>query len=107
MSKRIIITGATGFIGSAIVREFLNSGDEVIVLTRANSNLSRLESVRHSLQLVIYDSLIEENLIKSMMANRADVLVHCAWRGVAGDERNEAFQIYENIPTTIQPFAPY
>jgi UDP-glucose 4-epimerase len=102
MSKRIIITGATGFIGSAIVREFLNSGDEVIVLTRANSNLSRLESVSHSLQLVIYDSLVEKNLIKSMMANRADVLVHCAWRGVAGGERNEAFQIYENIPTTIQ-----
>ncbi len=102
MYKRIVITGATGFIGAAIVREFLMSGDEVIVLTRANSNLSRLKSVRHSLQLVTYGSLVEEGLIESIAANQTDVFIHCAWRGVGGDERNEAFQISENIPTTIQ-----
>lgn len=72
------------------------------VLTRANSNLSRLDSVKYSVQFITYDSLADKSLIKSMASNKTDVFVHCAWRGVAGGERNEAFQISENIPTTIQ-----
>ena len=102
MFKRIAITGATGFIGAAIVREFLARGDKVQVLTRANSNLSRLDSVKSSVEFITYVSLADKSLIESMVGNKTDVFVHCSWRGVAGGERNEAFQIAENIPTTIQ-----
>ena len=35
---KILITGATGFVGSVIVKELLASGDEVVVLTRSISN---------------------------------------------------------------------
>jgi uncharacterized protein (TIGR01777 family) len=35
---KILITGATGFVGSVIVQELLASGDEVVVLTRSMSN---------------------------------------------------------------------
>ena len=102
MSKRVVVTGATGFIGAAIVRELLVKGDEVFVLTRENSNISRLDSVKDSVKFITCNDLAEESLILSMMGNAADVFIHCAWRGVAGAERNEAFQIVENIATTIQ-----
>ena len=102
MSKRVTITGATGFIGSAIAREFLAQGYRVRVLTRANSDLSRLSGVKNSLELITYDQIRDEKLHSSGLLSSTEIFVHCAWRGVAGGERNEAFQITENISATIQ-----
>lgn len=42
---RILITGATGFLGSAVVRACITLGFEVRVLRRNTSNLARLEGV--------------------------------------------------------------
>jgi len=32
---------------------------------------------------------------------KPEVFIHCAWRGVGGNDRNEAFQITNNIPMTL------
>jgi nucleoside-diphosphate-sugar epimerase len=101
MSKRVVITGATGFIGTSIVQEFLRSGNSVIVLTRKNSNLSRLSDHRANIKFIEYSTLDPEHFDISKVPEGADVFVHCAWGGVSGTARNEAFQITTNIPTTI------
>lgn len=101
MSDRVVITGATGFIGASIAHEFLRGGHSVVVLTRINSNLSRLRSLYADIKIIEYSSLDPEHFEFSKITGGADIFVHCAWRGVAGSNRNEASQVTTNIPTTI------
>ncbi|RJF93648.1 NAD-dependent epimerase/dehydratase family protein [Sphingomonas cavernae] len=56
MAMRTLITGAAGFIGSHLVRRLLDRGDELHLLVRPETSLSRLEEVidrvcLHRLQL--------------------------------------------------------
>jgi nucleoside-diphosphate-sugar epimerase len=49
-----------------------------------------------------YSDLLDTTTIERLQERKPDVFIHCGWRGVGGHERNEAFQITSNIPTTIQ-----
>lgn len=52
MSKRIFITGATGFLGCHLVNYFLHQGDEVWALVRAKNGESTEERARQQIQQV-------------------------------------------------------
>ncbi|MBP6742613.1 MAG: NAD-dependent epimerase/dehydratase family protein, partial [Deltaproteobacteria bacterium] len=42
---KVLVTGATGFIGSWIVQELLAAGHTARVLTRGSSNLQNLQAL--------------------------------------------------------------
>lgn len=69
--ERVLITGATGFLGGYAVREFLAAGYEVIA---AGRNRTALEGLRTEGVETIEADLVE----LSAMPVRADVLVHAA-----------------------------
>lgn len=100
MTHHIAMTGATGFIGSAILAELLSRKSEVTVLLRSNSDCSRLSELR-GFETLTYSQLTNEETIWELREKQPDIFIHCSWRGVVGHDRNEAFQITYNIPMTL------
>ncbi len=101
MPSHVVITGATGFIGAAILAELLARGTRVTALLRAESDLSRLTTLR-GFETLRYSRLRDPDLVKTLGHSKPDVFIHCGWRGVGGSERNEAFQITENLPVALE-----
>lgn len=100
MSHSVVVTGGTGFIGAAIVKELLASGASVTVLVRKESNLSRLDGVA-GVKVVRYAALFSDETIAALRDAQPDAFVHCAWQGVSGKDRNEAFQVKDNLTLTL------
>jgi nucleoside-diphosphate-sugar epimerase len=56
MKDKIVITGATGFVGSNLTKYFLNLKYEVHLIVRPNSDLSNLNMNDSSLKIFRYDN---------------------------------------------------
>lgn len=72
----VFITGATGILGSQLLRKFLNEGHHVIGLRRKNSSTLFVEDIKNKVQWVegdILDISTFEELI-----NPSIIMIHCA-----------------------------
>jgi nucleoside-diphosphate-sugar epimerase len=72
---RIFVTGGTGFIGSAVVRELLDAGHELIGLARSKSSAQLLERAGVSVQ---EGSLADLDSLKRG-ADSAEAVIHIAF----------------------------
>ena len=94
-----ILTGASGFIGAAVYAELRRRKIRPLVLLRAESDRSRLPQLDDH-NVFLFSKLDEAGLAEKLRAHRPEVFIHCAWRGVGGQERNAEFQLAENLPFT-------
>ncbi len=98
--KRAIITGATGAIGSALVRELISRNIEVLVLCRADSN--RIDRIpEHPLVRKIFCDLRNLDQVENTTGYTYDVFYHFAWRGTIGPERNDMYLQNENVKNSL------
>lgn len=74
--KKILITGASGFIGSFIVEEALRQGMETWAAVRSSSSRAFLQDDR--IHLIELNLSSEEQLIEQMRSCRFDYVVHAA-----------------------------
>lgn len=72
----LLITGATGFLGSALVRHWLYEGNTITVLSKPSSSLKRLTGMEQSLQIAHFTS--DNDVIQLVQDTRPDVIVHNA-----------------------------
>ncbi|MGV8936058.1 MAG: SDR family oxidoreductase [Allorhizobium sp.] len=72
---RIFLTGATGFIGSAIVPELLNAGHQVTGLTRSDAGATALEQAGAD----VHRGTLEEPDTLRRGAEKADAVIHAAF----------------------------
>ena len=92
---RVLITGATGFIGVALCKEMIKNGNEVTAIIRENSNKkSKLPKEVKIVELSL-DKLNEFN-------GNYDLMYHLAWNGSSGNDRNDFDMQYSNIKYTIE-----
>lgn len=98
--KKVIVTGANGFIGTALCRELSNQGISVIAVVRNEeenfSNIKNLNGIK-----IVYSDLSEfKNLHEKISDRDIDVLYHLAWVGSAGPLRGKADVQFNNIKYT-------
>jgi nucleoside-diphosphate-sugar epimerase len=99
MLGRVVLTGATGFIGSHLAEELVAKGYEVIALRRNQSDLWRVAAVSSQLTWVnIDDSDWEQQLVDL----QPECLLHAAWLGVGVGQREDWQSQLSNLTFTLQ-----
>lgn len=96
--KRVIVTGANGFVGSAVIRELIKNDVEVLALCH------KIPEKKIISDLITYKefelSKIEE--LKDIVINDYyDTFYHFAWAGSAGSDRGNATLQLQNVQWTI------
>lgn len=98
--KKVIVTGATGFVGSWLVKELLTHGIEVIAVVRENScNLDRIQDERIRIVPCNLERISE---ISSLIPDKdIDAVYHLAWQGVSDDDIRNADIQMNNVKATL------
>lgn len=95
-AMKLLVTGAGGFVGAAVVRAGLDAGHDVIATGRSSAP-GRLRGVAAAYHAV---DLSDAAALGALMdAERPDVIVHSAWEGVSGAARGSDVQ-FANIGRT-------
>lgn len=97
--KRAIVTGANGFVGSALVKELISHDIEVICLDRAGCSANIPDS---PLVKFIEHELDKTAELESVLAPlECDIFYHFAWAGSAGPQRADTELQLKNAQWTI------
>jgi nucleoside-diphosphate-sugar epimerase len=94
--KKVLVTGATGFIGRYVVNELLSRGVQVVA-TSANSDKARTFDWYHQVTYVPFDlSAFDPSANYFDHFHRPDLMVHLAWEGLPNYK--DAFHEEVNLP---------
>lgn len=98
---RCLVTGASGFLGSHLVRSLLERKHDVTVLIRPNSAPERLQNCLHSVR-VLYGSLDDlTGLEAGLRREPVDAAFHLAWSGISGEFRNSTDTALSNVTGSL------
>ncbi|MBK7635075.1 MAG: NAD-dependent epimerase/dehydratase family protein [Saprospiraceae bacterium] len=93
-----MITGATGFVGRAILIKLLEINYQVYVLVRKDSKIERIKELFPVCKFIYYETLLDTELQDALQgAHHAEFFFHVAWRGVSNLERDQFDHTTYNI----------
>ena len=91
---RVLVTGATGFVGQNVVPALLKRGHDVIVIGRATSRAALFSWYRQV--LFVEHDLSASTALSLSELGRIHAVMHLAWPGLPN--YNALFHIEENVP---------
>ena len=95
---KIIVTGATGCVGSAIVRRALAQGKEVTCIVHEGSK--RLANLPQDSRVKIVECNLS-NYSSLQISGEYDAFIHMSWEKTFGDSRDDAEVQMRNIQYTL------
>ncbi|MCP4133191.1 MAG: NAD(P)-dependent oxidoreductase [bacterium] len=81
----ILITGATGFLGSRLVELFLSQGHSIVILKRSFSDTWRINAFKKSIRAYDTDQIDMEKVFNE---NQIDLVIHAATNYGRDNEKN-------------------
>ncbi len=98
--KRVIISGATGAIGTALIGNLIGNNVEILIISRKNSK--RLSVIpKNRLISIKYCDLDEYKNLQNDTGKTYDVFYHFAWTGTFGDSRNDMYIQNKNVEYSL------
>ena len=95
---KIIITGAGGFVGTALTEKFIHNGYEVVAISQQFNENFPDDPLIKRVDLAIDNPDV---LLKEIPASGYDAFYHLAWRGINGPEKADHFIQINNIRMVI------
>ena len=102
---RCLVTGASGFIGSWLVRRLLADGHPVTAFMRESAATQRNADWFRGATVVLGSLEDLTSLRASVGRNSIDVVFHLAWFGVTSEFRNHTDQIALNVTASLRLWA--
>ena len=103
--QTVLLTGATGFLGSHLASAFLSGGHKVAILKRAGSRLSRIQPLLPDLHVFNVEEGLE---IPFQTLGRVDAVVHTATcYGRKGENASEIVEANTAFPLRLLEVATF
>ncbi|MCX5699370.1 MAG: SDR family NAD(P)-dependent oxidoreductase [Candidatus Omnitrophica bacterium] len=99
--KKILVTGATGFVGANLVRHFLKKGANISILKRQQSNLWRIKDIINQISVCNADLLDYARVNKAVKRIRPEVIFHAAAYGGHVTQDNPTRILKTNFDGTV------
>lgn len=94
MLKKVLVTGATGFIGNHVINELLKIKDIEVIATSRNEKKAYKQSWYKKVKYIQYDlNENKSNLLK--LFDYPEIIIHLAWEGLPN--YNDNIHIEKNL----------
>ena len=94
--QKILVTGATGFIGGYVIEELLKQGFNVIA-TSSNQNNAEQKNWFNKVTFLALDfKTLDDSINYYDYFQHPDIVIHLAWEGLPNYK--DDFHINENLP---------
>ena len=101
MSRRAVITGASGMIGVALAQQCIMAGEEVLAICHRGSSKNQALHKLPGVEVLEADLGEYARLAEEQWKKRYDTFYHLAWAGTAGQARNDMALQVDNIRCTL------